>query len=410
MSVFYGKNLIIEVFGASHAEEIGVKVTGLPKGLELDYDELLAFMKRRSPGLDPLCSARHEADIPIFLSGVSEGKTNGDALCAVIKNTDVKKSDYVNLNHVPRPGHADLCAWQKYGLQYDMSGGSVFSGRMTAPICIIGGIILRELERQDISVSAEVCSAHRGIDIRDEAELRKADGDSAGGLVRCRVEGLPIGLGGELFSGLDAEIAALIYSIPGVKGLEFGVGFEAAKLSGSENNDEYSVQDGKIVFLSNNCGGVLGGMSTGTPLEFTVAFKPTPSIAKQQRSVDLSTIKEVTLSISGRHDPCYALRTPPIVESAAAIAIYDIMLTSSEKGLAGLRNKIDSIDGRLMELLYERLSVCADIADFKAANSLPVYDAAREAEKLSSVPDELRSIFGEIIKTSRQFQEEMLDG
>ncbi len=410
MSIFYGKNLIIEVFGTSHAKEIGVKVAGLPEGLELDYDELLAFMKRRSPGQDPLCSSRCEADAPIFLSGVSDGRTNGDTLCAVIKNTDVKKSDYVNLKHIPRPGHADLCAWEKFGLQYDMSGGSVFSGRMTAPICIIGGIILRELERKGISISAEVCSAHMGIDIRDEAELRKADRDSAGGLVRCKVKGLPIGLGGELFSGLDAEIAALIYSIPGVKGLEFGVGFEAAKLSGSENNDEYAIQDRKIVFLSNNCGGVLGGMSTGTPLEFTVAFKPTPSIAKPQRSVDLSTMKEVTLSVCGRHDPCYALRTPPIVESAAAIAIYDIMLTSHLDDLADFRKKIDCIDGRLIELLNERLSICAEIADFKAKKSLPVYDAAREAEKLSSVPDELSSIFAEIIKTSRQFQEDRLDG
>lgn len=411
MSIFYGKALKIQIFGASHADEIGVRVLGLPKGMVVDYAHLRAFMHRRSPGNDPLTSARREADEPVFISGVIDGRTDGHELCAVIKNTDVRSSDYVNLKLIPRPGHADLCAWQKYGNDYDMSGGGVFSGRMTAPLCIIGAIAIEELERRGISVKAHAVSAHPGLDLRDEAQIAMADGDSVGAYVSCRVDGLPAGLGGALFDGLDAEISSLIFSIPGVKGIEFGAGFEAPKMCGSENNDQYAIENGKVVYLSNNSGGILGGVSTGMPLEFRVAFKPTPSIAKAQKSVDLRNMTNVTLSVSGRHDPCFALRTPPVVESAAAIAILDIMLTEDRyTELLDKRRRIDCIDSRIVDLLRERLAVCGEIADYKKALDLPVLDALREKEKLDSIPCELRPVFETIIKCSREFQEEKIDG
>ncbi len=409
MSVFNGKSIRIEIFGASHAEEIGIKVCGLPKGLSVDYTELCSFMHRRSPGFDAATSARRENDTPIFLSGVVDGITDGNMLKAVIKNENVRKEDYVNLRHIPRPGHADLCAWQKYGLEHDMSGGGEFSGRMTAALCIVGGIIIRELAEKGISVSAKAVSAHEGIELRDEAELARAVGDSAGGIVKCCIEGLPVGLGGELFEGIDAEISRLLFAIPGVKGVEFGNGFEAAKLSGSENNDEYMMQNGKVEYLSNNAGGILGGMTTGQPLTFNVAMKPTPSIAKAQRSVDLDSRENVSLSVSGRHDPCFALRTPPIVESVAAIALYDIMLTECrDNDLLSLRSSIDRIDSELIELLNHRLDICGKIADCKRENSLPILDAKRESDKLAAIPQKYHALFCEIMRLSKAYQEEKL--
>ncbi len=411
MSVFSGKSLRIEIYGASHAEEIGVIASGLPEGIRIDMDRLLDFMHRRSPGSDPLFSSRHEVDKPIFLSGIRNDTTDGTPLRAIIKNNDVRKSDYVNLKHIPRPGHADLCAWQKYGLEHDMSGGGEFSGRMTAALCIIGGILIQELERKGICISAKAVSSHESIELRDEAELARAVGNSVGALVKCHVIGLPAGIGGELFDGLDAAISRLIFAIPGVKGIEFGAGFSAAKMFGTENNDEYAFENGKLVYLSNNCGGILGGISTGTELEFSVAMKPTPSVAVPQKSVDLTTGENVELKVSGRHDPCFALRTPPIVEAVTAIALSDIMLTDWKYSeLSELRKRIDRIDEGIISLIEERLSVCSDIADFKAANLLPIYDGARESEKLGTVPDELRSIFKEIIKISREFQEDRLNG
>lgn len=409
MSVYCGKKLKIEIFGASHAEEIGVNVHGLPKGIRVDFDALCAFMHRRSPGSSPSASARREADIPIFVSGVTDEITDGNMLRAVIKNENVRKVDYVNLRHIPRPGHADLCAWQKYGPLHDMSGGGEFSGRMTAALCIVGGILIQELERNGIRIFANAVSAHEGIELRDEAVLARAVGDSAGGIVKCSIEGLPVGLGGELFDGIDAEISRLLFAIPGVKGVEFGVGFEAAKMCGSENNDEYEFSDGKVKFLSNNCGGILGGITTGEPLTFNVAMKPTPSIAKAQKSVDLESGKNVSLSINGRHDPCFALRTPPIVESCAAIAIYDIMLTKrNDNDLLSLRGEIDDIDSELSDLLTRRLDVCGRIAEYKRVNSLPVFDEKRESEKLASVPQKYHSLFREIMRISREFQEDKL--
>lgn len=406
MSIFYGKSLKIEIFGASHADEIGIKVAGLPKGIPVDFEALSSFMRRRSPGTDPLTSARQEDDIPLFLSGIENAVTTGSELCAIIKNRDVKRRDYVNLKFIPRPGHADFCAWKKYGLDYDMSGGGAFSGRMTAPLCVLGSILTEELKRRGITISANAVSSHKGIELRDEAELAKAIGDSVGALVNCRIEGLPIGLGGELFDGIDAAISRLLFAIPGVKGVEFGAGFAASGMYGSENNDEYEACNGKIKFLSNNAGGVLGGMTSGEPLEFTVAFKPTPSIAKPQKSVDLKSGENAVISVTGRHDPCFALRTPPVVESAAATALFDIMLTEETAiELSDYRAQIDRIDGRIIDLLNERFSVCESIAAYKKEHSIPIFDSAREVQKLAAISPEYREIFEQIMKNSKEFQE-----
>lgn len=407
MSVYCGKNLKIEIFGSSHDEALGVSISGLPKGLEVDPDALQQFLGRRSPGNDPLCSKRCESDEPVFTDGVSDGITDGGVVRAIIQNKDARRSDYVNLRSIPRPGHADLAAWYKYGLDFDMSGGGAFSGRMTAALCVVGGIILRELSRCGITVKAQAVSAHPGHSLRDDAQTAAADGDSVGGIVNCSISGLTPGLGGELFDGIDGHIAELIFAIPGVKGIEFGAGFSAAGLLGSQNNDQYAMRSGGLEILSNNAGGVLGGITTGMPLEFSVAFKPTPSISKPQKSVDLKLHENVELRISGRHDSCFALRTPPVVESCAAIALYDIMLTDcATNELSDLRRRIDAIDARVVDLLSERFSLCADIAEYKRAHGLPILDAEREAAKLTCIPQRFRDLYRQIFEISRAYQEE----
>ena len=408
MSVYCGKNLRIEIFGSSHASELGVCISGLPKGLAVNEAALQSFLRRRSPGNDPLCSKRREDDVPIFTQGITDGVTDG-TVRAVIKNRDVKRQDYVNLTAAPRPGHADLAAWQKYGLDYDMSGGGPFSGRMTAALCIAGGIVIQELDRRGITLCTEVVSPLSGHDLRKDAEVAARLGDSIGGIVKCTVFGLPSGIGGELFDGIDGHISELIFAIPGVKGIEFGAGFASAALLGSENNDQYSVKDGKVEILSNNAGGVLGGITNGMPLRFSVAFKPTPSIAKAQKSVDLKTLQNVDLHISGRHDACFALRTPPVVESAAAIALYDIMLTDcATQELSELRRKIELADAQIIERLKERLELCSDIAVYKREHGLPVLDAERERSVLDGVPPEFHDLYRQIFEISKARQKEII--
>ena len=329
MSSSYGGNYRVSIFGESHSAAIGVAIEGLPAGSKIDMEALEAFMERRAPGRDALSTARREADAPEFLCGVKNSVATGAPISAIIRNADTRSQDYANLANVPRPGHADYPAQIKFGGHQDRAGGGHFSGRLTAPLCIAGAIAIQQLEKMGVTVSA------KAVRIGGETEPEKmeaaisaarADGDSVGGIVEAEVRGLPAGVGDPMFGGMENRIAQAVFGIPAVKGIEFGEGFAVAELKGSENNDPYLVEDGRVVPATNHAGGILGGISTGRPVVFRVAFKPTPSIAKEQDSVDLATGEPAKLTVKGRHDPCVVLRAVPCVEAAAAIAVYDALL------------------------------------------------------------------------------------
>ena len=310
------RRLSLDVYGESHAPQIGMRMCGFPRGKAVDMATLAAFMERRAPGRDALSTPRRESDKPHFLSGLdSSGLTTGAPIEAVILNENTRSGDYERT--IPRPGHADWPNWVKFGRI--PAGGGANSGRMTAPMCVAGAICLQELARRGICVKSRV-------ELTLDAQNAKAAGDSVGGIVECTVEGLNAGLGGAMFEGIDGAIANAIFGIPGVKGIEFGNGFAAAKLRGSENNDPFIIKDGKVATLTNNHGGVLGGMTSGMPLVFRVALKPTPSIYKEQRSVDLATMTPVDFTVRGRHDPCIVYRAAPVVEALAAFVVLDAIL------------------------------------------------------------------------------------
>ena len=352
MSRFYhGEVLELSIFGQSHSPAIGMSLSGLPAGFAIDMDELSAFLRRRAPGQNAWSTPRKEADAPEFLSGLVGNVTCGAPLSAIIRNTNTRSQDYQNLIDVPRPGHADYTAQVKFGGFQDVAGGGHFSGRLTAPLCIAGGICKQLLHEKGIEVMARI-DAIAGI--RDTAEFdapvaqkdfpatsdeaagkmkaaiaqARAEEDSVGGVIQCRMLGVPAGLGEPMFGGLENRISQLVFAIPAVKGIEFGLGFEAAKLRGSENNDAYRMKNGSVVTETNHCGGILGGISNGMPIVFRAAVKPTPSIGKPQNSVRLSEKQNEVLHIHGRHDPCIVPRAVPCMEAAAAIAIFDALAAS----------------------------------------------------------------------------------
>lgn len=326
MSSNYGKNVKISIFGQSHSAAIGVVLDGVPAGFSVDMEKLQSFLDRRAPGRSPYSTPRKEADRPEFLSGLVGNVTCGAPICAVIRNTNTRSQDYDNLRDVPRPGHADYTAHVKYGGHEDVSGGGHFSGRLTAPLCIAGGILLQLLEQDGIVVRAEIKeiggSAEDPFGRIEEARRR---GDSVGGVIECVVDGLPAGIGGPMFDGIENKVAQAVFSIPAVKGIEFGRGFDAARATGSENNDEYYYDGGQVRTRTNNHGGILGGISSGMPVVFRVAIKPTPSISIEQNSISYSRREDAKLAVRGRHDPCIVPRAVPCVEAAAAIAIYDLI-------------------------------------------------------------------------------------
>ena len=357
MATHYGKNIDIEIYGGSHDEKIGIIIKGLPKGFVIDNQKLLAFMARRAPGSNSFSTARKEPDVPVFIEGVDNNTIVGDTVHAVIYNTNQRSSDYSNLAFIPRPSHADFAAKIKYGDAVDLRGGGHFSGRLTAPMCIAGGICLQILEEQGIYVGAHLYSVGNENDytfdpvkvskevldelhssefptlsteaaenIMQEIASAKVDGDSIGAVIECAVVGLKAGLGEHIFDGVEGRISQIVFGIPAVKGVEFGNGFECARMRGTQNNDAFYTDGKNIYTKTNNCGGILGGMTNGMPLIFRAAMKPTPSIFSEQDSVDMNTMTNVKLSIKGRHDPCVALRAVPVFEAAAAIAVYDIML------------------------------------------------------------------------------------
>lgn len=331
MSSIYGRKLKISVFGQSHAPAIGVCIDGFPAGFKIDFDKLGAFMARRAPGQDSRSTPRKEADKPEFVSGLSgDGYTCGAPITVLIYNSNTRSSDYSGVSDVPRPSHADYVALMKYGEHNDFAGGGHFSGRLTAPLCIAGALAIGLLEKNGVKISAEVIEVG-GVRGNREAMLAQIDKarcelDSVGGIVECRAEGLPVGLGDPIFDGMENRIASAVFGIPAVRGIEFGRGFEAAAMRGSEHNDAYCIENGEVRTKNNNHGGIIGGITTGMPVVFRAAFKPTPSIAREQDSVRLSDMSETKLSVHGRHDPCVALRAVPCVEAACAVAVLDAML------------------------------------------------------------------------------------
>lgn len=336
---------------------MGAVIDGIPAGTVIDTEALARFMARRAPGSGPLSTPRRESDLPEIVSGTADGVCCGAPLCIIIKNTDARSADYERIRSVPRPSHADYPAYVKYGGHNDIRGGGQFSGRLTAPFCAAGGIALQLLEKRGIRVFSHILSAGgikdepfdpvspdterlgalaglrlavldpaAGERMAAEIKAAHADGDSVGGIVECMVTGLPAGVGEPIYDSLESRIASLVFSIPAVKGVEFGSGFAGSALRGSKNNDPYRVLDGRIVTSSNNSGGICGGISTGMPVLFRAAFKPTPSISRPQDSVLLEEMKDETLEITGRHDPCIVPRALPAVEAAAAMAVLDLMI------------------------------------------------------------------------------------
>ncbi|MBP5743625.1 MAG: chorismate synthase [Oscillospiraceae bacterium] len=348
-SIYHGAVLRLSVFGQSHAEAVGMTLEGIPAGLPVDLDALQSFLNRRAPGRSDWSTSRREEDSPEFLCGLKDGKTCGAPLTAIIRNRNTRGGDYEQFQNLPRPGHADYTAQLRYGGFQDFAGGGHFSGRLTAPLCIAGGILLQMLEAQGIRVKARI-RAIAGIEddaaftesvaekdfpaVSDTVGERmkaailsvRSEGDSVGGVIECVVSGVPGGLGSPMFDGVENRIAQLAFAVPAVKGIEFGSGFQSAGMRGSENNDSYAIEDGHVVTCTNHAGGVLGGITTGMPVVFRVAVKPTPSIAAPQQTVNLDTMQPETLCITGRHDPCIVPRAVPVVEAVAAIAVADLIL------------------------------------------------------------------------------------
>ena len=358
MSSTYGENLKLSIFGQSHGPAIGMTLDGIPAGYPVDLDKLQCFLNRRAPGQHEWATPRKEEDRPEILAGLVDGYTCGAPIAAVIHNTNTRSGDYSNLKDCPRPGHADYTAQVKYGGFQDAAGGGHFSGRLTAPLCIAGGMCLQWLEEMGIYIKARilsiggvwdntvldplapalheitdtfhVLSPTAGEQMQRRIAEAKGAGDSVGGIIECYITGLPAGLGEPMFGGVESRIAQIIYGIPAVKAVEFGAGLAAADMFGSQCNDEYTICDGRIKTTTNHAGGILGGITTGMPVAFRTAIKPTPSITKPQSSVSISKMECNELKIQGRHDPCIVPRAVPVVEAAAAIAIFDLILGNTQ--------------------------------------------------------------------------------
>lgn len=353
MSFTLGDNVKITVAGASHSEAIEVTVEGLPAGEKVDLDKVNAFLKRRQGGNARYTTARKEKDEPVITEGLENGVLTGGPLSAKFINENARSGDYKKMRTIPRPSHADYVAYVKYGGDLDMSGGGFFSGRMTLPMCFAGAICMQILERRGITIRAHimsvgginddpfdpvsaaadtladhtlaVVSAKAGDEMVSVMEETAADGDSVGGCVECKVTGIPAGVGDPIYDSVESVISYGMFGIPAIKGIEFGEGFGVCSDHGSTSNDGFCIKDGKVSCITNNSGGIQGGITNGMPLIFRVAIKPTPSIYKPQRSVNLETMEECELVIEGRHDACIVPRVLPCVEAMCAITLLDLL-------------------------------------------------------------------------------------
>lgn len=351
----YGKNIKLRIAGGSHDTAISAEISGLPSGIVIDSDYIMAMMKRRMPGLSSYTTSRREPDVPVFVSGVRDGITDGSVLKVVIYNTDVRSSDYNP--SLPRPSHADYAAYMKSCGKADLRGGGHFSGRLTAPMTAVGAVLKKELEKKGIYIGAHILRiadvsdssfdstcikpddllnlGRKAFPVSDDSagekmigiinDVRTA-GDSVGGEAECAVTGLGPGIGEHFFCGMESRIASIMLSVPAVKGIEFGDTLDY----GSRNNDCFEIKDGRIATKTNHAGGITGGMTNGMPVVFRLRVKPAPSIGIPQSTVNLETMKEETLVIKGRHDPCILPRIIPVIEAAAAIAVFDALMDSGE--------------------------------------------------------------------------------
>ncbi|NLT18132.1 MAG: Chorismate synthase [Firmicutes bacterium ADurb.Bin080] len=351
------RNIEIDIFGESHSAEIGLVFQGAPEGIQVDIEKLNLFLDRRKAGKGAHSTERKEADIPIFLEGLTNNETNGESLKAIIKNTDIKATPYDELSFTPRPSHADYVSYIQSGKKGFSTGGGRFSGRMTAPFCIAGYIAKEYLSKKGIEVLAYVTSIgkikglsyqEREISLneirsiqnfpipafeddsrekmRAEVEKAKKEMDSVGGIIECIVFGLTAGIGDTMQLGMESRISSSVFGVPAVKAIEFGRGFDITEMRGSEANDPFIMRGGKVETKTNNSGGINGGISNGMPITLRVAIRPTPSIGKIQNTVNLKTGEEVQISIKGRHDACIVPRAVPCIESAVALAIMDAIL------------------------------------------------------------------------------------
>lgn len=357
MSGMWGNKLKVSIFGESHGVGIGITIDGLPSGFEINMNEILKEMARRAPGKSKLSTARRETDSPEILSGYFEGKTTGTPLCAIIRNGDQHSKDYGKLKDLMRPGHADYPGNIRYNGFNDYRGGGHFSGRITAPLVFAGAICKQILESHGIFIGSHVKSIGEVEDksfseveltkelldnlktkelpllfsdkealMRETVLKAKTDLDSVGGTIECTVLGMNPGIGNPFFDSVESTLAHLMFSVPAVKGIEFGKGFEMTKLRGSDCNDEYYYDGDKVKTYTNNNGGITGGITNGMPILFKVGIKPTASIAKKQRTINIDEKKDAELEIHGRHDPCIVQRAVPVIESATAIGILDLIL------------------------------------------------------------------------------------
>ena len=357
MSSSIGESIRLTIFGESHGEAIGCVLDGLPAGEEVDREAILRQMARRAPGRDKTSTPRREDDTPEILSGLLNGRTTGAPLAMLIRNRNTRSADYDELIRLPRPGHADYTGFVRYDGYNDPRGGGHFSGRLTAPMVFAGAVCRGILRRRGVSIGGHILSiadvsddrfdpvtvdaalldslAERPFSLLNSAaeapmrarvEAARLALDSVGGVVEVAAAGLPVGVGSPMFGGVENRLAALLFGIPAVKGVEFGEGFGFAALRGSEANDPFVYDpDGQVVATQNHNGGLLGGITNGMPLVVRAAIKPTASIAQSQKTVDLYAGREATLAVKGRHDPCIVPRALPVVEAAVAIGLLDAM-------------------------------------------------------------------------------------
>ena len=472
---FNGTNLKVGIYGESHSESIGVRLEGLDYD-KLDTNALAAFMKRRAPGQNDWSTPRKEAD-EVIVDTLQNGLFE-----AHIQNTNTKPHDYSNLLRTPRPGHADFTARLKYGDSFNSSGGGAFSGRLTAPLCAAGFLAMSYLEQKGIKINAHIKSIagvkdhsynfddrteekafleklsavpQKDFPVIDDAKgdlmkeaiaKARANNDSVGGTIEVVIQGIPGGIGGPIFEGIEAKIAALCFAVPACKGVEFGNGFEASGLTASTNNDSFIFSDiiGQVfeenlvssrserlpepvkgpVLKTNRCGGILGGISVGgsvAPIVFDVAVKPTPTISKEQNTVDLETKSNTTITVGGRHDPCIVPRAVSVYEAAAALAIADVLLEVPEAlegpldDLASLRAQIDQADEQLLAALAKRMEVAEKIGLLKKQEGKAVLDTSREAQKLESIYEKtderskpyIKDIYKALFAASRDLQSKL---
>lgn len=357
MSGIWGRNIKVSIFGESHGSAIGITIDGLPSGLKLDIDEIKREMKRRSPGKNLLETQREEKDEFEILSGYFDEKTTGTPLAVIIRNKDVKSKDYLEIKNNMRPSHADYTGHVRYEGFNDYRGGGHFSGRITAPLVFAGAVAKQILMDKGITIGSHILSIGKikdhnfdftGVDSKTLKNLSKMDfpvvshekgeamrseilnasknGDSVGGIIETAVVNLKPGIGSPFFDSVESTLAGLLFSVPGVKGVEFGLGFDISSIEGSQANDEIYLEDNKIKTYTNNNGGILGGITNGMPVVFKTAFKPTASISKKQKTINIEDMKNTCIEIKGRHDPCIVQRAVPVVEAVTALAILDLFM------------------------------------------------------------------------------------